>query len=262
MTEIRYAALLHDFGKVGVREAVLVKSHKLADDRLEVIKYRFELAKERARSAVLAREIDLLHHGAADYAAQRRHLREGLHAELARLDRFLEVLLRANDPQVSATGDFSSLAEIGALPFTELNGSEGRLLRRDELAALSVSRGSLTAEERTEIQRHVTYTRDFLAILPWPPELSRVPLIAAAHHEKLDGSGYPLGLVGEEIPLASRVMTVCDIYDALTAMDRPYKPALSHDHALRILHDEVRGGMLDAEIVSVFVDSAAYRATA
>jgi len=144
-------------------------------------------------------------------------------------------------------------------PFLELDGTRDGLISHVDLAALSVRRGSLTPEERREIESHVTHTRDFLAVLPWPPELARVPEIAGAHHEKLDGSGYPNGLVGEQIPLPSRVMTVCDIYDALTAMDRPYKSAMSVDTALDVLGDEARRGLVDAEILRVFVDSGAYR---
>ena len=114
---------------------------------------------------------------------------------------------------------------------------------------------SLTPEERLEIQSHVVHTREFLSVLPWPPELARVPEIASAHHEKLDGSGYPAGLRGEEIPLASRVMTVCDIFDALTAVDRPYKRAMSRETALEVLEDEARQGLLDTDIVTVFVEA-------
>ncbi len=262
MTEIRYAALLHDFGKIGVREAVLVKPHKLAQDRLEIIRYRFALQKERARSAALQEELELLHHGADDFDQRKREIRARLVREEARLSRYLEALISANDPRVSASGNFEFLREIASVPFGELDGSRGGLLTAADAEALAVRRGSLTDSERREIQQHVSYTRDFLAVLPWPAELARVPLIAAAHHEKLNGSGYPLGLVGDQIPLPSRVMTVCDIYDALTAMDRPYKSALSHDSAVAILDDEVRAGMLDADIVSVFIGSRAYQASA
>ena len=104
----------------------------------------------------------------------------------------------------------------------------------------------------------MTHTREFLSVLPWPPELANVPDIAGAHHEKLDGSGYPEGLVGEQIPLASRVMTVCDIYDALTAMDRPYKKAMPVEVALAILEDEARQGLLDVDMVTIFIDSRTY----
>ena len=107
----------------------------------------------------------------------------------------------------------------------------------------------------------MTHTREFLSVLPWPPELTRVPEIAGAHHEKLDGSGYPNGLVGEQIPLPSRVMTVCDIYDALTAMDRPYKKAMPVDRALNILEDEAQQGLLDTDMVQIFIASRIYELT-
>jgi HD-GYP domain-containing protein (c-di-GMP phosphodiesterase class II) len=260
LTEVRYAALLHDFGKVGVREAVLVKANKLTDERLEVIRYRFELQKERLRRRALEEELELLHHGQGDFEVARRRARRALAQELSRLDDFLSALTLANNPNVRAEGEYGHLAAIHALPFLELDGGDGRLIAASDVEALSVRRGSLTPEERREIQNHVVHTRDFLAVLPWPPELERVPLIAAAHHEKLDGSGYPLGLRGDAIPLPSRVMAICDIFDALTAMDRPYKPALSSDAALRILDDEVRGGMLDRDVFDVFVASEVYRA--
>ena len=96
-------------------------------------------------------------------------------------------------------------------------------------------------------------------MLPWPPELAQVPDIAGAHHERIDGSGYPMGLVGEQIPLASRVMAVADVYDALTAMDRPYKPAMSSDAAFSILQDEARSGLLDQEMVDIFIASGSYQ---
>jgi HD-GYP domain-containing protein (c-di-GMP phosphodiesterase class II) len=127
-----------------------------------------------------------------------------------------------------------------------------------EMRALSVRRGNLTPEERLEIQSHVNHTRDFLSVLPWPLELAGVPEIAGAHRERLDGSGYPDGLADEQIPLASRVMTVCDIYDALTSMDRPYRLAISTQAALNILEDEARLGLIDGNMVQIFIESRIY----
>ena len=127
-----------------------------------------------------------------------------------------------------------------------------------EMRALSVRRGNLPPEERLEIQSHVNHTWDFLSVLPWPPELAGVPQIAGAHHERLDGSGYPDGLAGEQIPLASRVMTVCDIYDALTSMDRPYRLAISTQAALNILEDEARLGLIDGDMVQIFIEGRIY----
>ena len=136
------------------------------------------------------------------------------------------------------------------------------LIEDDDLLALSVRRGSLTPNERREIQSHVVHTKEFLSVLPWPQELAAVPAIAGAHHERLDGSGYPDGLIGDQIPLPARVMAVCDIYDALTAMDRPYKSSVSPDQAAAILEDEARRGLIDSDIVSIFISAKMHETAA
>ena len=259
--EVRYAALLHDFGKVGVRENVLLKANKLTDDRLELIQYRIELQKERLRRRAVERELDLLHHQAVDLEVARRRVHRDLTAELSLLGDFEEMVIRANEPSVLEEGVAAELREIRDYAYRELDGTLNGLITDADLLALSVRRGSLTPDERREIQSHVTHTREFLSVLPWPPELAGVPEIAGAHHEKLDGSGYPEGLVGEQIPLASRVMTVCDIYDALTAMDRPYKKAMPIERALGILEDEAGQGLLDTDMVKVFIESRIYEKT-
>jgi HD-GYP domain-containing protein (c-di-GMP phosphodiesterase class II) len=259
LREVRYAALLHDFGKIGVREHILLKANKLTDERLELIRYRVELQKERLRRRTLERELEMLHHPSEGIEVARRRLHRELDKELGMLDQYFDFICLSNRPTPLEEGDFVHLRELREYPFLELDGTRDGLISDVDLAALSVRRGSLTPEERREIESHVTHTRDFLAVLPWPPELARVPEIAGAHHEKLDGSGYPNGLVGEQIPLASRVMTVCDIYDALTAMDRPYKSAMSVDRALDVLGDEARRGLVDGEILRVFIDSGIYR---
>jgi HD-GYP domain-containing protein (c-di-GMP phosphodiesterase class II) len=257
--EVRYAALLHDFGKVGVRENVLLKANKLTDERLELIQYRIELQKERLRRRAVERELELLHHQAIDIEVARRRVQRDLTAELSMLSDYEVMVMRANRPSVLEEGVAAELREIRDYAYRELDGTLNGLITDADLLALSVRRGSLTPDERREIQSHVTHTRDFLAVLPWPPELAAVPEIAGAHHEKLDGSGYPEGLVGEQIPLASRVMTVCDIYDALTAMDRPYKKAMPIDRALAILEDEAGLGLLDTDMVSIFIEARIYQ---
>jgi response regulator RpfG family c-di-GMP phosphodiesterase len=184
-----------------------------------------------------------------------------LTTELSLLGDFEEMVMRANEPSVLEEGVAAELREIRDYAYRELDGTLNGLITDADLLALSVRRGSLTPEERREIQSHVTHTREFLSVLPWPPELAAVPEIAGAHHEKLDGSGYPEGLAGEQIPLASRVMTVCDIYDALTAMDRPYKKAMPIERALNILEDEASQGLLDTDMVQVFIESRVYEQT-
>ncbi|MGE0622751.1 MAG: HD-GYP domain-containing protein [Pseudomonadales bacterium] len=257
--EVRYAALLHDFGKVGVRENVLLKANKLTDERLELIKYRIELQKERLRRRAVERELEMLHHRAADIEVARRRVQRDLSTELSLLSDFEAMVLRANEPSVLDETVAEELREIRDYAYRELDGTLNGLITDIDLLALSVRKGSLTPDERREIQSHVNHTREFLSVLPWPPELANVPEIAGAHHEKLDGSGYPQGLVGEQIPLASRVMTVCDIYDALTAMDRPYKKAMPVDRALSILEDEARQGLLDGDMVQIFIESRVYQ---
>jgi HD-GYP domain-containing protein (c-di-GMP phosphodiesterase class II) len=256
LQEVRYAALLHDFGKVAVPERVLLKANKLTDERLEVLRYRCELQKERFRRNALEQELALLHKRPADFAIERRRIHRELERRITLLDDYLAAIVRANRPTILEDGDFAHLRSIRDHAFVEPDGSPSTLISESDLVALSVRRGTLTADERREIEAHVGYTRVFLAALPWPPELAGVPAIAAAHHEKLDGSGYPDGLIGDAIPLPSRVMTVCDIYDALTAMDRPYKAAMPVDAALTVLEDEARRGLLDADIVRVFVQMA------
>ena len=259
LKEVRYAALLHDFGKVGVRENILLKANKLSDERLEIIQYRLELQKERLRRRAVEKELELLHHAGADHEVARRRVHRELASQLSVLDAYFECVGKANRPSLLEDGDFQNLREIREYAYREFDGTLGGLINDADLLALSVRKGSLTPQERREIQAHVTHTRDFLAVLPWPPELAQVPEIAAAHHEKLDGSGYPDGLLGEQIPLPSRVMAVCDIYDALTAMDRPYKSAISPDRALAILTDEARLGLLDEDLVRIFIDGNVYQ---
>ncbi len=258
LREVRYAALLHDFGKVGVREHVLLKANKLTDERLELLRYRIELQKERLRRRAVEQQLELLHHDRVDIEVALKRVQRQLADELSRLDDYFSLILNANMPNVLDDGDFDHLRKIRDYEFREIDGTLNGLITDLDLLALSVRKGSLTPEERREIQSHVSHTREFLAVLPWPPELAQVPAIAGAHHEKLDGTGYPQGLVGEQIPLASRVMTVCDIYDALTAMDRPYKRAMTTEVALNILRDEARQGLLDPDIVQVFAESRVY----
>ena len=256
--EVRYAALLHDFGKIGVPESVLLKSNKLSDDRLEVLRYRFELQKERLHRRAVEQELELLHHTHIDIEVARQRVRHQLDKQISVLDQYYDWITRANNPNVLDSGEYGHLNEIRDYAFRELDGTMGSVINDEDLVALSVRRGSLTPAERRSIQAHVVYTKEFLSVLPWPPELSQVPDIAGAHHERIDGSGYPFGLVGEQIPLASRVMAVCDIYDALTSLDRPYKPAMSNERAFDILREEAKGGLIDEDLVQVFVQSGAY----
>ena len=260
LREIRYAALLHDFGKVGVRENVLVKAKKLYPFDLERLLTRLETARLCAERDLLMRQVERLMAGAVrphEMEAFARELREAM----AKLDRFQEVVLRADEPTVLPEGDFSALKEIAATSFTDRTGRGRALLEPEEMAVLSIRKGSLSEEERLEIESHVTHTFHFLKQIPWTSELKGIPEIAYAHHEKLNGRGYPRGVTAPVIPVQSRMMTVADIFDALSASDRPYKRAVPVNRALDILRDEAGAGLLDPALVELFIEAKVYETT-
>ena len=137
--------------------------------------------------------------------------------------------------------------------------ADGPFLSTDEVEVLSIRKGSLSEEERREIESHVSHTYEFLQKIPWTGELRRIPEIAWAHHEKLDGSGYPRGLKAPEIPPQSRMMTIADIYDALVAWDRPYKKAVSEERAPRSCARRREAGKLDPDLLHVFLEAKIFR---
>ncbi len=161
----------------------------------------------------------------------------------------------ANEPTVLKGGDFSKIEALAKQTYATLSGEERPLLSAAEVASLSVPRGSLSAGEIDEIRSHVSHTYDFLSAIPWGKSFRRVPIIAGAHHERLNGTGYPNRLRAEEIPLQSKLMSISDIFDALTASDRPYKRAVPVDKALDILGFEVKDKHLDGDLVKIFCEA-------
>jgi HD-GYP domain-containing protein (c-di-GMP phosphodiesterase class II) len=262
MQEIRYAALLHDFGKVGVREDVLRKAEKLQPSQLTRLRSRFTLIKKSLELDALRQKLEIMAQSDEKGRAARLTLVDmDLRRRLRETDELLDFLLRCNRPTVLPEGDFTRLAEIAALTYDAEDGPRPYLTPA-EVSCLAIRRGSLTPADRREIEGHVTATYEFLCAIPWSRALRNVPLFAYGHHEKLDGAGYPRGLVGGNIPLPTRMMTISDIYDALTAGDRPYKRSLPPTAALDILHDEARDGKLDADLLQVFVEAKVYERTA
>jgi len=258
MQELRYAALLHDFGKVGVREHLLLKAEKLQPAQLTELRGRFELIKKSLELGALQQKLALMSQdNETGREALLPHIDLDLRRRLGETDDVLGFLLQCNRPTVLAEGDFASLAQIAALTYDAGDGPKP-YLTPEEVECLSIRRGSLTPADRREIEGHVTATYEFLCAIPWSRSLRNVPLIAYGHHEKLDGGGYPRGIAGQEISLPTRMMTISDIYDALTAVDRPYKRGLPPIAALDILHDEARTGKLDADLLQVFVEAKVY----
>ncbi|GAC1683378.1 MAG: hypothetical protein NVS9B3_01270 [Gemmatimonadaceae bacterium] len=261
LRELRYAGLLHDFGKVGVREQVLVKEKKLYPADLEIIRHRFRLLVQQAElDFERQRAAHLFEHGRSGYAEVERTLERELRRHRIEIERFHQAVLRANEPTVIPEECSEDLRRIAELHFVDLNGEDQPVLTPDEIHLLSIPQGNLDEAERREIESHVTLTFRFLQQIPWTRELRGIPEIAYGHHEKLDGRGYPRRTKGDGIPVQTRMMTIADIYDALTATDRPYKHAVPQVRALDMLHEEARAGMLDTDLLSVFVDGRIYEA--
>ncbi len=256
MREIRYASLLHDFGKVGVREEVLVKAKKLYPTQLEMIKQRFGLIRRTLENEALQSKIDyMLEKGREEFLAAQPKFDSALAGQLREMDEYIQAVIWANEPTVLPEGNFDQLLEIANLDYEDLDGRKRPLLTQDEVQMLSIRKGSLDEEERLQIESHVLHTVTFLQQIPWTNELRNVPEIARGHHEKLNGTGYPYKLSAPEIPVQTRMMTISDIFDALAAADRPYKKAVSVERALDILDLSVKDGELDADLFNVFLSA-------
>jgi HD-GYP domain-containing protein (c-di-GMP phosphodiesterase class II) len=249
---LEYAALLHDFGKIGVPEEVLVKARKLYPAELDALRHRFELAG-------LAHEVLELRR-ALEGGAERAQAEASIARRRAELDHLLARLLSANEPTPADRELLDLVRGLALQSWRDPQGFERPYLTPREHECLTIPFGSLTAAERHAIQDHVRHTNSFLAQIPWGRTLAGLPEVAALHHEKLDGSGYPHGYSGDQIPLESRIITVVDIFDALTASDRPYKSAVPFAAACDVLWGEVDRGRLDRRLVEVFVERNVHRA--
>ncbi|HVM44053.1 MAG TPA: HD domain-containing phosphohydrolase [Gemmatimonadales bacterium] len=259
LKEIRYAGLLHDFGKVGVREQVLVKAKKLYPPDLALLRSRYAFIRRTAESEYHRRRAEwLLANPREDYERFLASLDAEHRRELEDCERFLQTVLQSNEPTLLPEGSFEELLALAERRFTDIDGSAQPYLSDDEVRFLTIRKGSLDEAERLEIESHVSHTYRFLLQIPWTKELSHIPLIAYGHHEKLDGKGYPRKVRAAEIPVQTRMMTISDIFDALTAADRPYKRAVPLQRALDIMRDEVKGGMLDGDLFGLFVEGKVF----
>ena len=256
MRELRYAGLLHDFGKVGVREDVLVKSKKLPPVLLERIEARFDLIRRTLESDFHQKRAEhLLKHGKDDFYTFLQSLEEEYESSRSQVDRFQEAIRGSNEPKVLPEASAEILEDIAATTFRDFADQQVPYVTPEELHFLSIPKGSLDPDERLQIESHVTHTYNFLKQIPWTTNLAQVADIAHGHHEKLDGTGYPRGIQASQIAIQTRIMTVSDIFDALTASDRPYKKAISANRAIEILDMEAKAGMLDRGVVDLVLAS-------
>ena len=258
MREIRYASLLHDFGKVGVQENVLLKANKLHGSRFRYLDLKIEWQKQMIQrkfyQSVLNQSVgvDLTNWQQAPEFQQ-------MQQQIEKLDRYQKILMRANEPSLLEESIAVELQHLLEYQMDDTFPYGKSLLSDKDFLSLSVTRGSLTEQERQEIQSHVVHTEAFLREIPWTEELSDIPIIAASHHEKLDGTGYPRGIENPQIPIPSKIMAVADIFDALTASDRPYKKAVKTELALDILKEEANNGKLCSAMVETFIEAKVYQ---
>ena len=266
LEELRYAALLHDFGKVAVEENYLKKEKKLYAGKMIALRQRFAYIGKALEAQYLKRRLDAISAGHTP-PDELLAMEAEFQSRRAEVQRLLEAVVSANEPTVVEEDSFRAILELPVRSFAGHDEedrfpveawAEGPFLSADEKEALTIRKGSLTEREREEINKHVTHTYQFLKKIPWTGEFRGIPEIAWAHHEKLDGSGYPRGLRSPDIRPQSRMMTIADIYDALVALDRPYKKAVSPEAALDILRAEAGAGKLDAGLLDLFIEARVY----
>lgn len=259
LREMRYAALLHDFGKVAVPEYIFGKAKKLPDGRLETIRLRFLLAIEQIQSSAAHKKFALMRDGAGMHDPSVQAVEAETFASVTELTDLLASIELANEPAVIAATVGDALALVMQRHYTDRDLAVP-LLDQPEFEYLKIPRGSLSDDERDKMQQHVTQSFRFLAEIPWhTTPWQNVADIAYGHHEHLDGTGYPRKLKGDEIVPPVRLMTIADVFDALTASDRPYKRAIPLEKALDILTKEfAQRGKIDPLLLDVFIQKRVY----
>lgn len=254
--ELRIAALLHDCGKVTTPVHVVDKATKLETlfDRIQLVDTRIELARREAEVEHLRARLCALEQGQAGPEAC------ALQARLDALAEAREFLRRVNiGGEAMSPADQQRVRDLAAeWSVTIASDERVPLLTADEVENLTIARGTLTAAERQVINRHIELTIQMLEALPWPRHLRNVPEFAGGHHERMDGKGYPRGLTGDQMSVQARMMAIADVFEALTARDRPYKPGKSLTEALTILGQMSVGGHIDPELFDVFVRERVY----
>jgi len=250
--ELNIAGWLHDCGKVTTPEYVVDKSTKLETiyDRIHLVDTRFEVLKRDAEIAALKKKLAARNNGGGEVGAIDAELASTLEV----LDVEREFLRTAN-----VGGEFMSdehqqkVREIAARRWVNPDGEEAALLSDEEVYNLNIARGTLTPEERKVINDHIVVTIKMLESLPYPKDLLHVPELAGGHHERMDGKGYPRGLTREQMSVPARMMAIADIFEALTASDRPYKKAMPLSKALTILGRMKEDNHVDPDLFDVFV---------
>jgi HD-GYP domain-containing protein (c-di-GMP phosphodiesterase class II) len=261
--ELKIAGLLHDCGKVTTPVHVVDKATKLESifDRIQLIDTRFEVLKRDAEIELLKNNAALRQQGLDELSLRERsnQLELACKARLRQLDQDREFLRKCN-----IGGEFMPpeaqeyVRSIAGYKWLDQSGHTAHFLTDDEIENLSIPRGTLTGKEREIINYHIIATIKMLEALPWPKHLRRVPEYAGGHHERMDGKGYPRGLKRDEMSVQARVMGIADIFEALTARDRPYKKGKTLTESLQILGRFKENGHIDPDLFDVFIRRKVY----
>lgn len=256
--EMRIASWLHDCGKVTTPEHVVDKPTKLSTifDRIELIDQRFELLKKQKETEMLRRQMEAL---SKDKINHVRTLEIEFQAHLRQIDDDRDFLRKANIGGEFMTPEHQErVVRIASYPFLDADGKPAPFLSENEVYNLNIARGTLTNEERQVINNHIVVTINMLESLPYPKNLRRVPEYAGGHHERMDGKGYPRGLTREQMSIPARIMGIADIFEALTARDRPYKKAKTLTESLFILGKMKQDNHVDPDLFDLFVRQKIY----
>ncbi|SDO25919.1 HD family phosphohydrolase [Vreelandella arcis] len=255
--EIKTAAWLHDCGKIVTPPHIMDKATKLEGlfDRLSLIETRFAAKLQSLEAAKLRAELDAYRN---DEPVSDAKL-DAIAAERQALQDSLALIRRSNTGrEFMEDADIERLHAIAQQTWEDVNGDTQPLLTKDELENLCIRRGTLNPAERKVIEGHMTATLEMLEELPFPKHLQRVPEYAGGHHERMDGAGYPKGLTREQLSLPARMMGIADVFEALTAPDRPYKAPMKLSQALSIMGQMVEDNHLDPDLFAVFVEEKVY----
>lgn len=260
LEELRIAAWLHDIGKITTPEHVVDKATKLEAiyDRIDLVKTRFDAIRRERENGALRRKLDLMLNGNAA-PDKLRLIDEELKQELTQLDNDLEFLIAINKGgEFMEDEKIARLNDIARRTY-EVDGERKPFLTENEVYNLAIKKGTLNTEDRKKIEEHALVSIEMLRELPFPKKMAHVPEYAGGHHEKLNGKGYPFGLTAEQLPLQARMMAVADIFEALTAHDRPYKKPMPLSKAVQIMGFFVKDKELDPDVVDIFIKGGVFQ---
>lgn len=239
--ELNVAALLHDIGKIGIEESILQKKYRLTDEQQRSLIYKFNYHRKCLQVKELSGEIS---------KSQLKVLKN--------MDEYLKFVLEMCKKSYITDEEEKKILEIAKIEYIDADNEVKMILNDFEVESLTIKKGNLTDKERKIINTHVEHTYDILKKVPWSNAFKQVPEIASCHHERINGTGYYKGLKGDEISVQSKILALIDIFEALTAFDRPYKPPVSIEKALEIISEEVELEHIDRDIFQVFLKEKIY----